>query len=221
MSTSVIISPLRVRGGSHMKSDLLSIIIPCFEAEPQFAALFQRAVLCLVGGLYAPLELIILTDPARYDCVDQIVARFDWTKHKVPRIEVETKENYSKCLNRAMRSVSGRYLAFLKPGIVPYEHAYTVLIDALAIGTSGIAVGARHVGEFSLDLSKMHSRKLESASGLRSLPLNRSVIDRERTALPMFDESSAPPYEAFYAEIVGKTSNQTTVDTPLFLEIRH
>ncbi|WP_038172409.1 glycosyltransferase [Verrucomicrobium sp. BvORR106] len=129
--------------------------------------LLDRTLFALSGSLYDIDEVVIGVEGQSIERARELFARhFPGGKTRVVLHEVLESGGLQDCPDVSSLA-SGRFVALIRPGVYPYEHAYSTLVREVdRLGVPGIA-GGFHIAVPEVGGDKMASRVEAAAPGAK------------------------------------------------------
>ena len=208
-------------------NDLVSIIIPVYNAEPHLRKCLQSAV----NQTYPHLEIIVVNDGSS-DKSEQICREFQANDRRICFIN---KENggVSSARNEALNTASGKYIAFIDSDDYVSEHYIEILLKTLTQHRADIAeCGAWIENETTGERREMYPRFQSEEGNIRiasSFCRNEGLSDflwNKLFRAELFDSVRFSDFRCsedfeLLCHILLKTERAVSVHTPLYCYVRH
>ena len=203
----------------HTKSDLISVIMPVFNPNPNF---LYSAVSSILDQTYGHLELIIVddsSDPAIWDLLDSMSNK----DRRIVYIRPKLRIGYVKSLNLALSKSRGEFIARMDADDIAEPNRLESLSRFLKENRSVKIVGSaiRKIGAEGEDLGvrhyPTHPQDVEKQMGLWNTIANptvmfyKNVIDRIG---PYNERVEVEDYE-FWLRAISSGVKIANVENPL------
>jgi O-antigen biosynthesis protein len=117
-----------------LRPDLVSVVVPCYNAEPFVA----EAIESVLGQSFPAVELVVVDDAS----TDGSLAVLERYRERLTVLRLATNGGASRARNHGAGSASGEYLMFLDADDVIGPHTLAGLVEALR-GQAGDIAGCR------------------------------------------------------------------------------